>query len=175
MLAKTKYVAMFDDDTIPGEKWFENCIETMNTAEGILGGAGVRLKEDKYFGHARYRWCSQNSDIVEVDLVGHAWFFKKEWLKYIWMEEPLTWENGEDIHFSYTAQKYGNVKTYCPPHPADKYHLFSSLKGMEMGTDDKATSSARNHSVFYAQRDACVKSAIINGWQPVFKRTEEFK
>ena len=175
MLAKTKYVAMFDDDTIPGDKWFENCLETMGNTEGILGGAGVRLREDKYYGHTRYGWSSQNDEIVEVDLVGHAWFFKKEWLKYIWMEEPLTWENGEDIHFSYTAQKYGDVRTYCPPHPASRYELFSSLKGMELGTDKKATSSARNHGVFYAQRDSCVKNAILNGWKPVYIKDQEGK
>ena len=73
MLAKTKYVAMFDDDTIPGKDWFKNCLETMCTNEGILGGAGVRLSEPKYFGHTRYGWSSRNPEPVEVDLVGHAW------------------------------------------------------------------------------------------------------
>jgi len=24
-----KYIAMFDDDTIPGNQWFENCIDCM--------------------------------------------------------------------------------------------------------------------------------------------------
>jgi len=172
MLAKTKYVAMFDDDTIPGKDWFKNCLETMSTNEGILGGAGVRLSEPKYFGHTRYGWSSRNPEPVEVDLVGHAWFYKKEWLKYMWQEEPLTWENGEDIHFSYVSQKYGNIKTWCPPHPQENFEMFSSLKGMEMGMDNKATSSSRNHGVFYAQRDACVKNAILHGWQPVYMREQ---
>ena len=161
---------MFDDDTIPGKDWFKNCLETMCTNEGILGGAGVRLSEPKYFGHTRYGWSSRNPEPVEVDLVGHAWFYKKEWLKYMWQEEPLTWENGEDIHFSYVSQKYGNIKTWCPPHPQENFEMFSSLKGMEMGTDNKATSSSRNHGVFYAQRDACVKNAILHGWRPVYMR-----
>ena len=26
LLANTKYVCVFDDDTIPGKKWFENCL-----------------------------------------------------------------------------------------------------------------------------------------------------
>ena len=167
LLSRTKYIAMFDDDTIPGNRWLENCLQTMKTHEGILGGAGVILKDDKYFGHDRYGWSSQNEEIVEVDLVGHAWFFKTEWLQYLWKERPFTWENGEDIQFSYLSQKYGNIKTYCPPHPIANPEVHSSLKGYELGVDSKATSAARNHEVFYKQRNACVKNAIDNGWKTI--------
>ena len=167
LLSSSKYIAMFDDDTIPGSEWLENCLQTMKTSEGILGGAGVILDGSKYTGHKRFGWSSQNEDIVEVDLVGHAWFFKREWLKYLWMEKPFTWDNGEDIQFSYCCQKYGNIKTYCPPHPKSNRNMFSSLKGYQLGVDEKATSRSRNHSVFYAQRDACVKNAIMNGWKTV--------
>jgi len=170
MLSDDKFIAMFDDDTIPGPKWIENCLNTMYKSEGILGGAGVRLAGDKYIGHERFGWSSANEEIVEVDLVGHAWFFKREWLKYLWMEKPFTWHNGEDIQFSYCAQKYGGVKTYCPPHPKDQLEMFSSLKGYQLGVDDKATSRSRNHAVFYAQRDACVKNAVMNGWKPLYIR-----
>ena len=167
MLSDSKFIAMFDDDTIPGKKWFQNCLDTMKTNEGILGGAGVILNGNKYTGHDRFGWSSRNEKIVEVDLVGHAWFFKQEWLKYLWMEKPFTWENGEDIQFSYCAQRFGGIKTYCPPHPKYDKELFSSMKGYELGVDDKATSKARNHKIFYPQRDACVKNAINNGWKTV--------
>ena len=172
MLADTKYIALFDDDTIPGTSWFENCVNTMKVTPGILGGAGVLLKDERYYGHSRTGWSALNEKTTEVDLVGHAWFFEKEWLKYLWMEKPFTWNNGEDIQFSYTAQKYGNIKTYCPPHPSSNKELHSSLQGYELGVDSKATSNSRNHEVFYAQRDACVKNAIINGWKPVYKRNK---
>ena len=66
------------------------------------------------------------------------WFFEKEWLKYLWMEKPFTWENGEDIQFSYMAQKYGGIMTYCPPHPESDIDMHSSLYGYEMGVDKKA-------------------------------------
>ncbi len=167
MLSDSKFIALFDDDTIPGKKWFQNCLDTMKTNEGILGGAGVILNGEKYTGHDRFGWSSRNEKIVEVDLVGHAWFFKQEWLKYLWMDKPFTWENGEDIQFSYCAQRFGGIKTYCPPHPKYDKELFSSLKGYELGVDDKATSKARNHKIFYPQRDACVKNAIKNGWKTV--------
>ena len=173
LLADTKYIAMFDDDTIPGSKWFENCANTMKQNEGILGGAGVRLKNDRYYGHNRFGWSSNNEKTIEVDLVGHAWYFKREWLKYLWLEKPFTWDNGEDIQFSYMAQKHGNVKTYCPPHPKLNKDMSSSLLGYELGVDDKATSNQRNHVTFYSQRDACVKNAIINGWKPVYMRSKD--
>ncbi|MGA0327796.1 MAG: hypothetical protein ACO3OK_12425, partial [Limisphaerales bacterium] len=45
---------------------------------------------------------------------------RRDTLKYLWQEYPISWDNGEDIHFSYTAQKYGNIKTYVPPHKKEK-------------------------------------------------------
>jgi hypothetical protein len=170
LLASTDFIAMFDDDTIPGTHWLENCFSTFSSHEGILGGAGVILKDDKYFGHDRFGWSSQNNEVVEVDLVGHAWFFKTEWLQYLWKERPYMWDNGEDIQFSYLAQKYGKIKTYCPPHPSNNLKLHSSLKGYKLGVDSKATSATKNHSIFYKQRNDCVKNAIDNGWQTVKMR-----
>jgi|GEM_PF-1207830 len=168
LLVDTEYVAIFDDDTIPAKDWLSNCLETMAVKEGILGGVGCILPGDSYYGHERVGWSAPNKEIVEVDLVGHAWFFKREWLQYLWREKPQTWDNGEDIQFSYLAQKYGNIKTYVPPH--DKPEKFSSTKGMEYGIDDVATSNTRNHEVFYKERNDCVKNAVKNGWKIVRSR-----
>ena len=40
-MAKNPYVCVFDDDTIPGVKWLENCLKTMETHEGLLGTVGL--------------------------------------------------------------------------------------------------------------------------------------
>ena len=69
----------------------------MSIKEGILGSAGVTLNSDKYIDHVRCGWPSQNKETTRVDLVGHAWFFKRDWLQYLWREKPTTWDNGEDI------------------------------------------------------------------------------
>jgi len=169
LLVKTKYVALFDDDTIPGCRWFENCINTMVTHPGILGGVGVKLREDRYFGHLRTGWSNPNQDVEQVDLVGHAWFMERSSVIDLWRELPYCWDNGEDIQLSYLAQKYSGTKTYVPPHPPDDLELFSSIKGLQYGVDEKATSRPTNHQVFYSQRDLCVKNAIQNGWKPLFK------
>jgi hypothetical protein len=169
LLADTEYVAIFDDDTVPGSKWFENCLNTMEEKEGILGSAGVILDDKYYVRHERCGWPKHNEEAREVDLVGHAWFFKRDWLQYLWREKPPTWDNGEDMHFSYSAQKYGGVKTYCPPHPTSDAEMHGSVMGNELGIDEKATSNNNetSHQQFFTERDFCVQEALRKGWKTV--------
>jgi hypothetical protein len=169
LLADTEYVSIYDDDTVPGSKWHENCLNTMNKEGGILGTAGYVQTGDRAMQYYRHGWPSQNSETERVDYVGHAWFFKREWLSHLWREKPPTWDNGEDMHFSYTSQKYGNIQTYCPPHPENDKEMHGSLLGNELGVDSKATSNneAVSHEVFFSQRDMCVRTAIDGGWNTV--------
>jgi hypothetical protein len=169
LLADTEYVAIYDDDTIPGRKWHENCLKTMETHEGILGSAGIILHGNRYVQHQRCGWPSQNEQTTEVDLVGHAWFFKREWLRYLWQEKPTTWDNGEDIQFAYMAKVHGGIPTYCPPHPPTDRELHGSILGNELGIDDKATStnSAVSHQQFFSERDMCVQAGLKCGWETV--------
>lgn len=169
LLAKTEYVSIFDDDTVPGSQWFENCLDTMESNEGILGTAGIILNEANYRNHRKIGWVSPNQKTVEVDFVGHCWFFKKEWLKYFWMEDPPTWENAEDLHFSYSCQKYGNIKTYVPPHTHeyDNKESWGSIKGMELGNDKHASYRKNKHLDL---RNYAVNESIKRGWKPLFIR-----
>lgn len=166
LLADTEYIAIYDDDTVPGKRWHENCLETMKTHEGILGSAGIILKSDRYINHDRCGWPTQNKVTTEVDLVGHAWFFKREWLRYLWQEKPVTWDNGEDIQFGFMAKVHGGIPTYCPPHPPSDKDLHGSILGNELGIDNKATStnSAVSYQQFFSERDRCVQEGIKKGW-----------
>lgn len=169
LLADTEYVALYDDDTIPGQRWHENCLETMKTHEGIMGSAGIILKSNRYLNHDRCGWPTQNREITEVDLVGHSWFFKREWLRYLWQEKPVTWDNGEDIQFGFMAKIHGGIPTYCPPHPPEDKDLHGSVLGNELGIDDKATSTnkAVSHEQFFGERDLCVQEGLKKGWKTV--------
>lgn len=169
LLAQTEYVAFFDDDTIPGNKWFENCLNTIQSGnDGILGTIGILLEGEYYKPNSRVGWAeNNNSTTVEVDLVGHAWFMKKEYLKYLWYEEPISWDNGEDMQLSYQAQKYGNVKTFVPPHPINDLNLWGSIpsKGLQYGNDKNASwLSNTNHTPL---RNDIVKKQINKGWKIV--------
>jgi hypothetical protein len=165
LLSSSEYVALFDDDTIPGSQWFENCLDVMKETPGILGGAGVILNDpDTYNNHERVGWPSCNEEVVEVDLVGHAWFLKRDWVQYLWRERHCL-DNAEDIQLSYSAQKYGDLKTYCPPHPSDNKELHSSIYPWDLGLK-KAASDNRSEE-FYSQRNVAIRNAIDNGWKPI--------
>lgn len=164
MLAQTDFVAFFDDDTIPGNNWFKNCLDVFEKTNGIIGGVGlIQNDQENYMNHTRYGWPSFNESIVEVDLVGHAWFVNRYFLNCIWIEPPATFETAEDMHLSYCCQKFLNVKTFVPPHPKNNSSMSSSLKGYELGVDS-TTDSVTNHGSFFNLRDACLREYVNRGW-----------
>ncbi|MFT5703971.1 MAG: hypothetical protein ACI9TO_001352, partial [Rickettsiales bacterium] len=171
MNAKTKYVCVFDDDTIPGERWLENCLDTIKTHRGLLGTIGLVFdSEDDYYQHARHGWAKPNEEVQQVDIVGHSWFFEKEFLTAFCRELPLMPAKifGEDIHFSYTLQKYLSLNTYVPPHPVLDKSLWGSLKGNELGIDDHAISlqhvKKKNNNFVLGVNDY-FKACIKKGWK----------
>lgn len=165
--ARTDYVCVFDDDTIPGNKWLENCLNTYETHPGLLGGIGLRFKDSNYTldqlpdgRYTRYGWDSNpicvgnNDEPVEVDIVGHSWFFARDLLSVFWRELPgrnWTMLCGEDIHFSYMLQKYTDFKTWVPPHPSTDISMWSSLKAMQYGADNLATANITTQTGEMAQ------------------------
>lgn len=170
LLARTEHVALFDDDTIPGPRWFENCLDSMQARPGILGTCGVLFTRRRYDGEiCRVGWMSGNREIVEVDFVGHAWFLKREWLHYMWQEPPETWDSGEDMHLSYAASKLGRIRTYVPPHPPEQPALHGSIHGVAMGTDAAAPSV--HAAEFRALRERCFLANRRRGWRLQRART----
>ncbi len=139
--AATKYVCVFDDDTIPGPRWFENCLNTMVTHRGVLGTKGVIFSESTGYPFIASRnvgWEEPNREVIEVDLVGHAWFFEREWLGAFFREPPPPGFElvGEDMHLSYAVQKYLGLRTHVPPHPPEDASWWGSTRGRELGGDD---------------------------------------
>lgn len=149
--AKTEYVCIFDDDTIPGKLWYENCLFSNKLEEGLYGTIGLKFESiSGYWPHRVFGWRHPNEDIEQVDIVGHSWFFKRDWLSYFWAELPDISQNmivGEDIHFSYALQKYGNINTYVPPHPKNNTELWGSIPtyGYKYGGGKEAISSNKNN------------------------------
>jgi hypothetical protein len=169
LLVKTPYVAVFDDDIIPQKDWLKNCIETIEKPEsnGILGGSGVVIFGRAYYPFDKIGWNGIHSDKAErVDLVGHAWFFRQEWAKYLWYEKPFSWDNGEDIMFSYLAQKHGGVDTFVPPHPEGDTNLWCTdfNTSNEVGNDANASWLKTSH---IPERDGICVYCLDNGWKTV--------
>lgn len=172
-LVRTEFVAFFDDDILPQPRWFENCLNTIDSGnDGILGGSGVLLPaEGGYSSKNKAGWNgAQNSTVTEVDLVGHAWFMRKRYVRYMWIEEPEYWDNGEDIHLSYMALKHGAIPTLVPPHPENDQSLWCCRPdfGKAVGRLKVATYQTTDHR---GTRSAIVDKYRADGWQIVAKRT----
>ena len=166
-LAQTEFIALFDDDILPQPMWFENCLQTINNGhDGILGGSGLLLPQfGSYQKHKKIGWNGEHLETVkEADLVGHAWFFRKTHLRHMWREDPYSWENGEDIHLSCMAKKYGGIKTLVPPHPPDTMQQWScdAKFGKIAGGGQTASYKKRGHM---ALRNKAVDYYRKNGWE----------
>lgn len=167
LLAKTKYVAFFDDDTIPGKDWFKNCLDNIDS-KSILGTAGILLQSNTYNPHRKIGWNGLlSTDKIEVDLVGHAWFMERNILSNLWNQYPVSWENGEDIQLSFFSYINSSVRTYVPPHPPTNKEMWGSIKGTGYGNDTKASHKLAGHSTL---RDNIVSDIINKGYKPVSSR-----
>jgi hypothetical protein len=184
-MAKGDYVCIFDDDTIPGKRWLENCTNTMKTHEGLLGTVGLVYPQPRpadqssyYEPYARVGWPDGGNieQTMEVDLVGHSWFFKKEWLSYMWREIPDPKYNtcGEDMHFSYMLQKYAGIKTFVPPHPISDKELWGSIKGGTYGGDSASLWESNQPSIegvpFKQLMNQYFHEQRVKGWKLVYEK-----
>ena len=147
-LVNTEYICVFDDDTIPQRRWFENCLNTQKTHRGLLGAIGILLDKGHEYKGKRYGWDGECDEPMEVDFVGHAWFFRQEWLSMLWQFHPdysFMIRAGEDMAFSVMLQKNG-IKTYVPPHPKNDIELYGSdpKKAFKYGCDNVAITSDPN-------------------------------
>jgi len=173
--ARTEWICIFDDDTIPGKLWLENCLNTFHTHPGLLGTNGVLFGDDNYTLAVNIGWHKcDNNEPVEVDIVGHSWFFHRDMLTYFCRELPPLDHNflvGEDIHFSYMLQKYSNYKTYVPPHPPGNSEMYGSINGfinsMHFG---KPISDQHNN---LKDMGKYIKHCCDNGFELIYKRNNK--
>lgn len=172
----TEYVALFDDDVIPGRRWLENCVRSMEQRPGLYVGVGTRLKhpDDPEQKRQWWGWRGPCDEIAEVDYGGHAWFFKTEWAGLMWAEPPVSLENAEDIQISYMFQKLAGLPTLAPPHLPDDESLWSNTVGWQYGR--MSVASHRNpptkigKKAWFAQRREIEQECIRRGWQPMYMR-----
>lgn len=179
--AKSKYVCVFDDDTIPGSRWLENCHTEMHKQEGLYGTIGIIMKKEQdypkyaYSSYFRVGWDGNLPHTTEVDFVGHSWFFKKIWLDDLFQAPPEIQElklYGEDMAFSFQLLKKG-IKTFVPPHPRGKREFFGSdpQKAVLLGTDYVAISSKVDST---GKMNAGIKILLNFGWCTLNKRSPEY-
>ena len=178
-LCKSKYVCVFDDDTIPGSRWLENCHFNMMQKKGLYGTIGIIMKEPEKYpldwsGFFRVGWDGNLCDCTEVDFVGHSWFFEKEWLVHL-LQTPEKLRQkycGEDISFSYQLQKVG-IPTYVPPHNPANVEFFGSLPkyANSLGKNDEAVSFNKQN---LQKINEIIKYFLEEKWNVLIYRNPEY-
>jgi hypothetical protein len=162
--ATSEYVAVFDDDAIPGVRWFENCLATMGEGEALLGTAGFVHDRDGVSWDRRGVGCyARNNERLErVDYVEHAWFFKRAWLSTFWRElPPDPTLGGEGMHFSFMLQRYLAIPTVVPEHPSADRSLWG---GSTSGALDRDGAMAIERT---AVRERMFDRQRARGWRLV--------
>lgn len=147
--APTEYVFILDDDMMPGNNYIQHCIDLIEEEDCVVTGYGVTLDGKGYNPTNRFGWHTLPNDIVKpinVDMAGQSWFMKKSTLKYIAYEEPYSYLNGEDLHFSYMLKKYTNIPIKVNTHFRDKPENWSNdPKYGYRGRDEVATWKRDDH------------------------------
>ncbi|KGI55205.1 glycosyltransferase family A protein [Campylobacter sp. MIT 97-5078] len=174
--ANSNLVCVFDDDTIPGKDFLANCFSQMQKQEGggLYGAVGIVLKNAKNYpvnDFFRLGWVMPNKIRAEVDFVGHAWFFKKEWLKLLFEDTQSLQDYklvGEDIAFSLVLQRK-NIRTFVPPHPHRNPNLWGSNPNLGLKyINDKAAISNNKHN--QKRMNEALQEAINLGFKLLIDR-----
>lgn len=173
----TEYVCLFDDDTIPGKGWLENCFKQMQINEGIYGTIGIILYEKTNYpwsNYCRIGWDRPNEETKEVDFAGHSWFLKTKWLEYMFdgTDNYRKYKYAaEDMTLSYSCLKQG-IHTYIPPHPRNNTDIWGSMPETAMlyGTSNAALSKSGNCAVM----NSAILHLLNDGWEPLFIRRKDY-
>lgn len=173
------YVCIFDDDTIPGSRWLENChMHMVQRTKGVYGTNGIILTDLEGYPNIAFRvgWHCPNEEALEVDFVGHSWFVQREYLN--WMLAKNYKERykyvGEDMCLSYFCAEHG-VETYVPIHPEKIQSLWGSIPEYYSKYKKAGPSVAvsENPINIKAMKDV-LREIHADGWRFLFERNPRY-
>jgi len=153
----TDFVVFADDDIIQGELVIEALIAAhYGDYPGVLGVRGARYicgrqemvgKRSPEAGElSDLELCSQASDSThwvpksgsEVDTLFSFWLLPSDWVRVLFMEQPVTYRTAEDMHISYMVRKYLGKATYLLQ---SEYSAYNGNLGMEIGGSNRSDST----------------------------------
>ncbi len=171
----TDYIYIVDDDNIPSANWIEYCIQKSEHHNSIISSAGRIIPKNNFYPenlenidsafigdvspNFYHNYCKEDT---LVDFGCNSWFLKAEWIKYIWMIHPYTFETGEDIHLSAVLKTELNVKTIVPQQVDS---LINGNLKRYYGSDDHASWTKPG----FLEKRAEILSYHIKsrGWTPI--------
>lgn len=169
LLATGKYVCFFDDDTIPGSRWLENCLTQMHKRKGLYGAIGIdawNLSNYPYRGFRRWGWGGPCETAKEVDFVGHSWFLEKDWLGAMWINSSQYYSFkyvAEDAFLSYSLKRWLGIKTYVPPHPKNDLELYGSMPDTAEAYGQEAESAISLNPQHLERMNQAIKLLVAQG------------
>lgn len=132
--AVTKYVCILDDDTLPGPRWIEACVNRLEEAEEAaaadpdhdpdedlgtycIAAVGQIFRTDHPLDTYLVGPQSPRDEELEVDVGRQGWFFRRD-LAHVFANRPrpIMGPLGWDLHFAAAVQEEG-VLTICLPYP----------------------------------------------------------
>lgn len=172
LYCRTRYVAIYDDDTLSGQRALEAALADMATRPGIYGARGITFRREVggpcFWNHDVSGWPTGTPIATEVDFVGHMWVMETSWLnellKYIpdrlFSAPNPARECGEDMYVSFAAQKR-RIPTLVYGHGQECNPRWSSIQGYEMGFHP----NSMNMSGGLSQGDLYLQDFIRAGWK----------
>jgi hypothetical protein len=175
--ARTKYVCILDDDTIPGPQWLQTALERIRLAESdpevgtiCVAAAGEIFREDNADSSYIVGPQSPRGEEVDVDIGRGGWVFAKDLLRpFIVNPPPGDGRVGWDFHLAVNLQLQ-NILTVVLPYEQGNTSKWGMLEAPS--TDRSLTlrlqAEAANGGQDMASRRRELYGAYRSiGWEPI--------
>jgi hypothetical protein len=107
LLSNTEYVSVWDDDVIVGPDWvMANIRQSKMHSNALMGGNGRCILSLPSQAEGTNIVRQEDRD-GQNDFVGHSWTLKRDYLRYYFAVQPLTYVTGEDAQLSFALQLNG--------------------------------------------------------------------
>lgn len=126
--APTEWIAVMDDDIIPGAYCLENYLAQAEQTGGIIGGMGrIARSNPLKDGLTQPPDVGIRPDPVLVDFVGHMWLFRKQLLFDMFAFPPVTYATGEDMHLCFSSKLRSGVPSFAGGQRSDDESCDTSM------------------------------------------------
>lgn len=183
-IAEGDYVAVFDDDVIPGEYWIDNAIRACRCYNALVGSQGRifnRKGKHEFFKIVTPDVDAKDENIISCsetdifcDWVCNSYLFKREWVGNILGQVRYrdSYKTFDDIQLSVSLFINGGIRCITPMQPVYEKRLHGSLR-REYGSDAYAIWKT-NSEKHFSERKSYIESLIQNGYIPVQQRDNLF-
>lgn len=171
----TKYLAILDDDVLPGPKWIEACIERLEEAEKsgegtyCISPTGEIFQSDSSQDSYRVGPLSPRPEEMEVDVGKQGWVFRRDLLD-LFDAFPRNPDQrvGWDLHFAAACQSKGILTIVLPYEIGNKaawgaIEPPSTERSLSQQIDEQGAQGGKNYAYV---RDEAYRFYRAQGWTP---------